>query len=128
MLCECSNALYRKIGVRQGLPCWEHHGGGQPPFHDCVKCTPRSALRSHKICTTILRVFLKKNNIKTTIMIHKIIFKPPPPKGPDSFVLTYKIFETRKSMPPSYEVYAPLREILDPPLSVNNFRRKYKNQ
>ena len=32
-----------------------------------------------------------------------------PPKGPDSFVLTYKIFETlppQESMPP-YEVHAP---------------------
>ena len=29
-----------------------------------------------------------------------------PPKGPDFFILTYKF----------YEVHAPLREILDPPL------------
>ena len=41
-----------------------------------------------------------------------------PPKGPDSFLLTYKIFETEppQELAPPYEVGAPLREILDPPL------------
>ena len=38
----------------------------------------------------------------------------PPPQGPDSFVLTYKIFET---LPPR-ESTPPLREILDPPLQT----------
>ena len=44
-----------------------------------------------------------------------------PPMGPDSFVSTYKIFETyppREPTPP-YEVHAPLREILDPPLHLS---------
>ena len=35
-----------------------------------------------------------------------------PPKGPDSFVLTYKIFETQ----PCRELAPPLRKILNPPL------------
>ena len=41
-----------------------------------------------------------------------------PPKGPDSFVLTYKFFETElpRELAPPYEVGTPLREILDPPL------------
>ena len=42
-----------------------------------------------------------------------------PPKGPDSFVLTYKFFETeppRELAPPLRGWRPPLREILDPPL------------
>ena len=39
----------------------------------------------------------------------------PPPMGPDSFVLTYKFFETAASgVGAPHEVGAPLREILDP--------------
>ena len=37
-----------------------------------------------------------------------------PPKGPDSFVLTYKIFRNVAAS----GVGAPLREILDPPLNT----------
>ena len=42
-----------------------------------------------------------------------------PAKGPDSFISTYTIFETwlPQELAPPYEIDAPLREILDPPLN-----------
>ena len=50
---------------------------------------------------------------------------PPPPKGAESFVLTYKCLETelpRELASPPYKVGAsPLREILDPPLIYSRF-------
>ena len=53
---------------------------------------------------------------------------PPPPKGPDSFVSTYKIFETQaplESTPPTRLKFP--WEILDPLLHVQNEYQRHLN-
>ena len=54
-----------------------------------------------------------KHWLQKKIMICIVIGTPP--KGPDSFVLTYKKLKRNRL---GYEVHGPLQEILDPPLIV----------
>ena len=98
-----------------GQPMLIIHPSYSVPLRTCHKFSAHVWGELDCICLKDNRLAMQTINHRTDTKLNTALA----PKGPDSFISTYKFYEMwprRELAPPPYEVGTSLREILDPPL------------